>query len=470
MLSFYFKRAVFSILVFLLNHCSPQAQPNQSTALVTIPLEQALTTLDPWLCTSESCAIVISASHRRLYRVFEKEVVGDLVIDEQRFTGKTILKLIEGLTFNDGTSLTAPVIEEYFSRFRSNGRQEWILQGVRSVKSKGMFELEVKHQGSFDLIKSRLALPQMSIFKRKNNEILSLSPVSVTIDPDRVLLSDNEFSIHMPIIVDAASRYFFFRSGYLDSFRARGIYRMLPLPGTDFKQVDQESLSVLYGAIVAGSNRALRSLSFRQRLNREFDRNAICTKSLLSACLPLAQPVPISLSSERIDSAKLWNNANQDFPRANIIVYTAADRDRQLIATYLVSVIKSLGLSATSQVLENATLYRYNNEQRPGIYLLKWVADYPHAENFLMPLFYSKNSGSGGNRAWFNNPSIDYQLLSSKFNPESVTQLQEAIIAKAPWVFIGSQQERLLKRKKATTAGFPINYYEWHPSVFDLLR
>lgn len=245
---------------------------------------------------------------------------------------------------------------------------------------------------------------------------------------------------------------------------------MLPLPGTDFKKVDQESLSVLYGAIVAGSNQALNSLSFRQRLNKQFDRQAVCAKSLLSACLPLAQPVPVSLSATKIDSEKLWNNTDQDYPKEKIMVYTAADRDRQLIATYLVSVIESLGLSATSQVLENATLYRYNNEQRPGIYLLKWVADYPHAENFLMPLFYSKNSGSGGNRAWFNDPSIDSQLLSSQFNPENVTRLQKAIVAKAPWVFIGSQQERLMKRNKAQTSGFPMSYYEWHPTVFGLLR
>jgi hypothetical protein len=469
MLKLYSNRRLLLLKLALLLHCFPKESTEPNTYLVNSPLEQPVTTLDPWLCTSESCATVISAIHRRFYRISGNRILPDLVKVERKINGGTLLKIIPGLRFNDGTLLSAYFLEKYFRSFQANGRQGWILQGISSIKSINNDELVIKHKGSFELIKSRLALPQMSIFKRNGKEIISLSSIRVTLDASKVLLTKDGYSINMPVIVDAASRYFFFRSGDLDSLRARGIYRMLPLPRPDFITTDQESLSVLYGAIVAGSNEALSSISFRQRLNMLFDRNSICKKSLLNACLPLAQPVPLTLSSQ-IEGERLWNKSKIKLPYAEIKIYTAADRDRQLIATYLVSLIQSLGLSATSQVLENATLYRYNNEQRPGIYLLKWVADYPHAENFLMPLFFSKNRGSGGNRAWFKSEEIDKLLLKSRFTDEEVIQLQEAIITYSPWVFIGSQQEKLVLRNKALLDAFPRSYYEWHPSIFTLLR
>src|SRR2546422_6493074 len=43
--------------------------------------------------------------------------------------------------------------------------------------------------------------------------------------------------------------------------------------------------------------------------------------------------------------------------------------------------------------------------------ILDWVADYPDADNFLYPLFYSGSFGPGGNYAFYSDPVTDSLIL-----------------------------------------------------------
>jgi peptide/nickel transport system substrate-binding protein/oligopeptide transport system substrate-binding protein len=46
--------------------------------------------------------------------------------------------------------------------------------------------------------------------------------------------------------------------------------------------------------------------------------------------------------------------------------------------------------------------------------LKDWYADYPDAENFLYPLLYSGNKGSGGNVSFYSNPQFDSTILAAR--------------------------------------------------------
>ncbi|NNE44317.1 MAG: hypothetical protein HKN12_08900, partial [Gemmatimonadetes bacterium] len=75
-------------------------------------------------------------------------------------------------------------------------------------------------------------------------------------------------------------------------------------------------------------------------------------------------------------------------------------------------------------------------------FFINWYADYPDAENFLVPLFHSRNIGGGGNRARFAQPEIDAMLdrVDRPDDPETrarfAGEVDRAVLAHAPWIYL----------------------------------
>ena len=76
----------------------------------------------------------------------------------------------------------------------------------------------------------------------------------------------------------------------------------------------------------------------------------------------------------------------------------------------------------------------------PPMYYLNWTADYPDAENFLYPLFYSTESMTKRNR--YSNPVLDdiiLQIQSLSYGTERSYLIQKAnkiLLDEVPWVFL----------------------------------
>ena len=74
-------------------------------------------------------------------------------------------------------------------------------------------------------------------------------------------------------------------------------------------------------------------------------------------------------------------------------------------------------------------------------YLANWYADYPDAENFLYPLFYSEMAGAGGNAAFYANATVDSLILTSRRTLDDKARFamyaraDSLIFADAPWIF-----------------------------------
>ncbi len=79
-------------------------------------------------------------------------------------------------------------------------------------------------------------------------------------------------------------------------------------------------------------------------------------------------------------------------------------------------------------------------EGKPNLYYLNWQADYPDAENFLYPLFYSRESMLKRNR--YSNPRADSLILAIQSLPNGpererlVVEANRFIQEEAPWVFL----------------------------------
>ena len=80
---------------------------------------------------------------------------------------------------------------------------------------------------------------------------------------------------------------------------------------------------------------------------------------------------------------------------------------------------------------------------------MKWSADYPHAENFLMPLFHSRNAGIGGNRAHVKDAKLDAMLDRSGYSVHEVDDIQQKLRELSPWLFIGFQNMQFYRLKKS---------------------
>ncbi len=76
----------------------------------------------------------------------------------------------------------------------------------------------------------------------------------------------------------------------------------------------------------------------------------------------------------------------------------------------------------------------------PPMYYLNWVADYPDAENFLFPLFFSKESMTKRNR--YSNSTLDkfindIQVLApGKKREKLIVMANDILLEDVPWVFL----------------------------------
>jgi len=82
------------------------------------------------------------------------------------------------------------------------------------------------------------------------------------------------------------------------------------------------------------------------------------------------------------------------------------------------------------------------NRGSADAFFLDWLADYPDAENFLVPLFHSSNQGGGGNRVGYADTYTDLLLDELQGTPPGparralVDQLNAMVYQEAPWIWL----------------------------------
>ncbi len=478
-------------------------------------MKTPLDSLDPVGSVDLSSGRILAILFHRLYRSGEGgKLIPELVIKENLNENKVVLTLRAGLSFQDGGALRAQDAAYCLNRLIDSGRQAWITQAMDSVKaiSENRLEITLKEKknaaAQWERQRTLLSLPQTAIYSekshRENGSFVSSTGLDVSENNrEKVVLrssrkgSENR-EIHFLVLPEDSARWFYFQKEILDFYEASGVFRYLTSPGESpgdspeklaadtvkpahgnelYQKQIREELTVLYGAIVSGKDEIgpLADPEFRRALNYRLDRKALAGKVLLDAYSPADHPVPLTLMAAYGGAEKLGTHFDfrpafayqpeKSKPAKPIVIYSPSDRERQLTARVLRSVIEELGYEASIRILDLPTLIRFNNARYEGIYLLKWVADYPHAENFLLPLFHSRNRGAGGNRAWYSNGQVDSLLERTTIDPATVIAAQRIIREDAPWIFIGfSKREFFTKTQKRIPV--PVIYTGWSVESF----
>jgi peptide/nickel transport system substrate-binding protein/oligopeptide transport system substrate-binding protein len=101
-----------------------------------------------------------------------------------------------------------------------------------------------------------------------------------------------------------------------------------------------------------------------------------------------------------------------------------------------------VGVRAEIRVRDWSALKAAIDRGETQAFFINWYADYPDAENFLVPLFHSANIGGGGNRARLRDAEVDALLAELDRPGEAAarTRLAGEIDRKihdgAPWIYL----------------------------------
>ncbi len=122
-------------------------------------------------------------------------------------------------------------------------------------------------------------------------------------------------------------------------------------------------------------------------------------------------------------------------------MYVSADREVVDLAEIIQAYLARVGISVNIRQLEWSAYKDAVNKGEPDMFWLSWWADYPDPENFLFPLFHSRNLGPGGNRVRYVNREVDSLIEKGQYAVDEeerdyfYQKAEEIIIEDSPWVF-----------------------------------
>lgn len=444
----------------------------KTNAAITIPLKYRAEILDPLQAVDESTVLVVNFLHRRLYAYTpEGKLERDLALAET-INGRSVQVLLR-----PGEASADDVVYA-LSRVQKDANQSWVMEQIAGVRKKDTRTVELQLAISprpaavdWQLAKIKLTLPQCAIFRAENHkangEFTPFSRYRVAEQTgDRIFLRtlDDSPALEFIAMPDETARYFAFREGRLDAYEALGIHRKLAQDNELYEPHTMYDLVVLYAAFNVAENSALADPALRRAINLAFDRKALCENTLLGACTGADYPVPAVLSPPPTERFPAAGNFRLPQNQETVTLFTLSDKERLLIAEYMRAIFSKFNLRLEFRIVDLPSMVRESNKGTHGIYLMKWSADYPHAENFLMPLFHSRNAGIGGNRAHIKDALLDKMLDASSYTVAETQKLQQRIRYLSPWLFIGFQNMQYF-RLKSSRLRIPTIFAGWGPAA-----
>jgi peptide/nickel transport system substrate-binding protein/oligopeptide transport system substrate-binding protein len=94
--------------------------------------------------------------------------------------------------------------------------------------------------------------------------------------------------------------------------------------------------------------------------------------------------------------------------------------------------------------------------------VLDWWADYPDADDFLYPLFYSGSFGPGGNYAFYADPVTDSLILLARRTTDDAARaalyrrIDARVYAAAPWLYLWFPTDLWARRPEVTGWDLPV--------------
>jgi oligopeptide transport system substrate-binding protein len=195
----------------------------------------------------------------------------------------------------------------------------------------------------------------------------------------------------------------------------------------------------------------LSDVRVRQAINYAIDINTVIDRLVSGRGTRAAGVIPPALagydSSRRgypYDPAKAKSLlAAAGHPNGiDIELWTSATPIYVRMAETMQAYLNAVGIRAKVVQRESAASRAAARKGETDMILKDWYADYPDAENFLYPLLYSGNKGSGGNVSFYANPRFDSTVIAARHElndavrRQLLRQADSIAFSDAPMIFL----------------------------------
>jgi len=394
------------------------------------------------------------------------------------------IHLARGRRFDDGTPITAELLRRCFRRLldpASPSPRRWVLERLRgaaafrdglSTDVAGLTApddstLVLELAAPFSPFLGLLAMPATRVYPLDaGGGPLRLNGLPVAGGPwrltrwdkgDRFLLERREPAppggmqrLELRIIPQPFTAVAEFEVGNLDLLR-------VPLAEADYWQSGERRGRVLRQdeLVVSYIGLNLRrppfdDLRVRQALNHAVDVEALIRTVRAHAAQRSLGPVPPALRSQDPAERFLYRPerarellTEAGYPEGfGMEIWQKENPEVGRLLEAVQAYLAEVGITARIVVRDWGAFKDAVNQGSADAFFLDWLADYPDAENFLVPLFHSRNLGGGGNRAAFAEPYVDILLDELQASPPGpararlVNRLNETIYREAPWIWL----------------------------------
>lgn len=202
-------------------------------------------------------------------------------------------------------------------------------------------------------------------------------------------------------------------------------------------------------------------LRVRKALNMLVDREKIIQAVYQGRAVPANGSIPPGISGYNEASTGLSYNPEEatrllkeaGYSKSKPLAFDLYQRSSQAafeITRLLQGELKKHGVQVNLKPMEWSALKDAVSKGEAPAFYMSWFGDYPDGENFLYPLFHSKNWGSGGNRARFKNDEIDRMLEDSvkiqdlERRSEAYALINRKVAEQAPWIYLWHCSESYL--------------------------
>jgi ABC-type transport system substrate-binding protein len=229
--------------------------------------------------------------------------------------------------------------------------------------------------------------------------------------------------------------------------------------------VEKPALRVVY---VALNNRRgpLRDVRVRQAINRAVDVPAILATVYGGRGVPARGAIPPGLGGS--DTVRTGYGYDPAAARALLAAAgysggiavrlwrTAANVELSRVAQAVQTQLAEVGIRVELVERDASSQRAAARQGETDMVILDWWADYPDADNFLYPLFYSGSFGPGGNYAFYSDRATDSLILAARRTTDDAARtalyrrIDERVYRAAPWLYLWFPTDLWARRPELT--------------------
>lgn len=385
----------------------------------------------------------------------------------------------KNIRFHNGDLLNVDDVTVSFERIlnpQTSSPQTWLLDRISGAKDyllgnadrvKGLTAvndstLTIELDEPFSPFIQYLAMPATAIINKKEIEHLSNTPAGSgpwTLDEwerdGEIVFTRNKNywegspkteHLRIRILSEIMTQSAEFEAGSLDIYEVPHA-ELEYWRKKDYNKNEENELIIWYVGMNC-SRPPFNNIYLRKAMNFAVDREKIIQILLNGSATITSGPVPPQFLTREVHTQYEYNpgKALDLLKKAgyknglNTELFVAGGSEMFHVLEALQSDWAAVGINVDIKRSDWNVFKTAVREGKPDMYYLDWYADYPDGENFLYPLFHSKESMTKRNR--FSDPEVDaiiekiQQLPNNTKRQELIMEANNLIADKAPWVFL----------------------------------